>query len=85
MDLARTSAPLVIVREADGTEVVQLTRENGPAVWEWADSKPFYSPTADGGLEVTGLNVYTPQGKVKAEFGDFITLSELGEFGVRRG
>ncbi len=78
--------PLELVTEPDGTRVVRLTRDNGPAVWDWADSKPFFSPTPDGsGLEITGLTVFTPSGRVKAEFGDSVTLDAQGQFGVRRG
>jgi hypothetical protein len=49
-------------------EAIQLTRENGPAVWEWADSKPFYEP--DG--TISGLSIFTREGRMKADFGDWI-------------
>jgi hypothetical protein len=57
-------------------EAVQLTKANGPQVWEWANSKPFYGP--DG--TVTGLAIYTLEGKMKAEFGDWIIKGVQGEF-----
>jgi hypothetical protein len=57
-------------------QAVQLTRENGAEVWEWADSKPFYGP--DG--TVTGLAIYTLEGRMKADFGDWIIRGVKGEF-----
>ena len=57
-------------------EAVQLTRENGPEVWEWADSKPFYDP--DG--TISGLSIFTLEGRMKAEFGDWIIRGVKGEF-----
>lgn len=63
-------------------EAVQLTPENGPAVWEWADSKPYYEPTADDGTPgaISGLTIYTLEGRMKAEFGDWIIRGVKGEF-----
>lgn len=63
-------------------EAVQLTPENGAAVWEWADSKPFYgpAPTAGGPMPITGLTVFTPTGRVKAEFGDWVYRTPGGDF-----
>ena len=65
-------------------DAVQLTPENGAQVWEWADSKPFYGPApAEGPLRpVTGLTVFTPTGRVKAEFGDWIYRTPGGDFRV---
>lgn len=57
-------------------EAVQLTEDNGAEVWEWADSKPFYGP--DG--TVTGLSIYTLEGRMKADFGDWIIKGVQGEF-----
>lgn len=61
-------------------EARQLTRQTGPAVWEWADSKPYYSSpqgpqTATGiypQLVVTGLTIWAKSGRIKAEFGDWV-------------
>lgn len=65
-------------------DAVQLAPENGGQVWEWADSKPFYSPERDrnGQLILTGLAVFTPTGRVKAEFGDWIYQTPGGDFKV---
>ena len=69
------SAPQKFRKKPVVIEAMQLTRENGPEVWEWADSKPFY----EGG-EVTGLSIYTLEGRMKAEFGDWIIKGIQGEF-----
>lgn len=55
-------------------EAIQLTVENLWQVFEWADSKPFFGPKQDDDTEhpITGLTVFTPDGRVKAEFGDWI-------------
>ena len=57
-------------------EARQLTPANGPELWEWADSKPYYGP--DG--QVEGLTIYTLEGNLKAEFGDWIIKGVKGEF-----
>lgn len=57
-------------------EAVRLTEANGAEVWEWADSKPFYGP--DG--KVTGLSIYTLEGRMKADFGDWVVRGVQGEF-----
>lgn len=57
-------------------EAIELTRENGAEVWEWADSKPFYA--ANG--EVDGLSIYTLEGRMKADFGDWIVKGVANEF-----
>jgi hypothetical protein len=57
-------------------EAVRLTRESGPEVWEWADSKPFYEP--DG--TISGLSIFTLEGRMKADFGDWIIKGVQGEF-----
>ena len=57
-------------------EAVQLTPENGPAVWEWADSKPHYAP--DGTID--GLTILTLEGRMFARFGDWIIRGVAGEF-----
>lgn len=57
-------------------QAMQLTAENGPAVWEWADSKPYYEP--DG--KISGLSIYTLEGRMKADFGDWIVRGIQGEF-----
>ncbi|WP_431881718.1 hypothetical protein [Micromonospora chalcea] len=70
---------------------VRLSVENLPHVSEWADGKCFFDPKSKGAdprlvrgnLEITGYSVFTPAGKVKAEFGDLI-YEEHGRFFVRR-
>lgn len=56
-------------------EAVQLSPDNGHLVFEWADSKPFFSPRPegdDGPLPITGLTIFTPTGRRKAEYGDWV-------------
>jgi hypothetical protein len=63
-------------------DAVQLTGDNINDVFEWADSKPFFSPAPAAGdpMPVTGLTVFTPTGRVKAEFGDWIYRTPGGDF-----
>jgi hypothetical protein len=49
-------------------EARQLTRENGREVWEWVDGKAFYEP--DG--TISGLTIFTLEGRMKADFDDWI-------------
>ncbi len=65
-------------------QAVQLTEANGPQVWEWAESKPFYGPAVAPGqpLRVTGLTVFTLKGRVKANFGDWVWQTSAGDFDV---
>jgi hypothetical protein len=66
-------------------EAVQLTRENLSAVFEWADSKPFFGPAPAEGepMPVTGLTVFEPTGRRKANFGDWIYKTPGGSFRTR--
>lgn len=57
-------------------EAMQFTRGNGAAVWEWADSKPMYDPQGN----VCGLRIYTLEGNMKADFGDWVIRGVKGEF-----
>jgi hypothetical protein len=57
-------------------EAMYLTEESGPDVWEWAESKPHYD--ADG--KVDGLTIYTLEGRMKADFGDWVVKGTRGEF-----
>jgi hypothetical protein len=57
-------------------EAMQFTEEDGAAVWEWADSKPMKNAFG----EVIGLRIYTLEGDMKAEFGDWIIRGVKGEF-----
>ena len=59
-------------------DAVQLTPENLNAVFEWADSKPFVE---NGG--VTGLTVFEPTGRNKANWGDWIYRTPGGDFRTR--
>lgn len=64
---------------------VQLTEDNLWQVFEWADSKPFYGPRQVEGdlLPITGLTVFEPSGRNKAEFGDWIYQTPAGDFRTR--
>lgn len=65
-------------------DAVQLTRENLPEVFEWANSKPFFGPALDGGpMPITGLTVFETTGRNKAEFGDWIYRTPAGSFKTR--
>ena len=57
-------------------EARQLTELSGPEIWEWADSKPLYDPEGN----VCGLRIYTLEGDMRAEFGDWIIKGVKGEF-----
>ena len=57
-------------------EAMLLTEENGHLVWEWADSKPLKD--MDG--KVYGLRIFTLEGDMKADFGDYIIKGVSGEF-----
>lgn len=61
-------------------EAIQLTTDNGHKVWEWADSKAYYDPDGTTGLKVSGLTIFAPWGRVKAEFGDWVVRGPKGEF-----
>ncbi len=76
-------------------EAVQLTEANHNAVFEWADSKPYFSPRPagiTGPLPITGLTIFTPTGRRKANFGDWVVragghwhTATTGELGPRFG
>ena len=57
-------------------EAMLLTEENGHLVWEWADSKPLKNWKG----EVEGLRIYTLEGTMNADFGDYIIKGIAGEF-----
>lgn len=57
-------------------EARQLTRENARELWEWVDGKAFVEP--DG--TISGLTIFTLEGRMKAEFGDWIIRGVKGEF-----
>lgn len=64
-------------------KAVQLSQDNLWHVCGWADSKPFYGPrpTEDAkDYPITGLTVFTPTGRVKAEFGDWVYRTPGGDF-----
>lgn len=62
---------------------VQLTRATLPDVFEWAPGKAFWDPNPNGeGLRITGYTVFTPQGRHKAEFFDWIVRDQAGRFHV---
>lgn len=73
---------------------VRLTMENLFDVSEWADGKCFFDPAEPGEqhpllrpcgtMKITGYSVFTPGGKIKAEFGDLI-YEEYGKFYIHRG
>jgi hypothetical protein len=47
---------------------VQYTRENDQAVYEWAPGKQHHEP----GGRINGMNVFTPDGRRRAVWGDWI-------------
>lgn len=57
-------------------EARRLTSENGPELWEWAESKPHYDPQG----QVDGLTIFTKEGRMLADFGDWIIKGVQGEF-----
>lgn len=63
---------------APEVQAVQLTPENGGAVWEWADSKPYVEP--DSISRISGLTIFTPEGRIKADFGDWVIRDAAGKF-----
>jgi hypothetical protein len=71
-----SNVPMTYRKKPIEIQAMQLTRENGPAVWEWADAKPYYEP--DGTL--SGLSIYTLEGRMKADFGDWVIRGLAGEF-----
>jgi len=63
-------------KKAVVVEAMQLTHESGPRIWEWADSKPTYGTDNF----VDGLAIYTLEGRMRANFGDWIIKGVKGEF-----
>ncbi len=59
-------------RDGVTVQAVQLTEANHNAVWEWAESKPFFDNAPGGGLIITGLTIFTPGGRRKASYGDWV-------------
>lgn len=57
-------------------EAMELTRESFMAVNEWAAGKPFY--ISDGARG--GMTIFTLEGRMKANFGDWIICGINGEF-----
>lgn len=57
-------------------EARQLTRENARELWEWIDGKAYYEQ--DG--TISGLTIFTLEGRMKADFGDWIICGVHGEF-----
>ena len=51
-------------------EAVQYTRDNDREVWEWIPGKHFIGPGP--GYAVEGLTVFTPEGRRRAVWGDWI-------------
>lgn len=65
-------------RDGVTVEAVQLTPENHNAVWDWAHSKPYYDPNpagVTGPPPITGLTIFTPNGRRKANYGDWVIRS----------
>lgn len=62
-------------------EAVQLTPEKVWDVFEWADSKPFIGPaTDDDKAPITGLTIFEPTGRNKANWGDWVYRTPAGDF-----
>ena len=70
------SVPMRFRKKPVEVEAMQFTEESGAEVWEWADSKPMY----DHRSQVCGLRIYTREGDMKADFGDWIIRGVQGEF-----
>lgn len=51
-------------------EAVQYTRDNDGEVFEWIPGKQFIGPAPYYGVE--GLTVFTPEGRRRAVWGDWI-------------
>jgi hypothetical protein len=66
-------------------EAAQLTEGNLWELYEWADSKPFFGPAKDAfsSPTITGLTVWEPTGRHKAEFGDWVYRTPAGDFRTR--
>jgi hypothetical protein len=66
-------------------DAIQLTEANLWQVFEWADSKPFAGPKVEaaGPHPITGLTVFEPTGRNKAEFGDWVYRTPGGDFRTR--
>lgn len=70
-------------RNSAGVQVqaVRLTQENGRAVWEWSDSKPYVDPNPNGtGQVIIGLTIFTTHGRRRANFGDWVVRWPSGSF-----
>ncbi len=93
-----TALDLVLLYRAGVTvEAVQLTEANHNIVFEWAESKPYYDPRPHGAAEkdplpISGLTIFTPAGRRKAEYGDWVIrrggewhTATTGELAVRFG
>lgn len=59
-------------RDGVTVEAVQLSGANHNAAWEWAESKPYFDNAPGGGLIITGLTIFTPTGRRKANYGDWV-------------
>lgn len=68
------------LRERNGrtVETVQLTPANHNAVLEWAPGKSFIGPGPD--YAITGLTLFAANGRVKAEYGDWVVRYPEGDF-----
>jgi hypothetical protein len=71
-----TDQPSTYRKKPIEIQAMHFTPENGAAVWEWAESKPLY----DGFGKVIGLRIYTLEGMMQADFGDWIIRGVKGEF-----
>lgn len=64
-------------RKKAQVEARQLTRENWPKILAWIDAGKQYID-ADGAVD--GLTIFTLEGRMKADFGDWIVKGIKGEF-----
>ena len=71
-----TETPRAYRQKPVVVQAMRFTRESGPYVWEWADSKPMY----DANGKVCGLRIYTLECDMKADFGDWVIRGTEGEF-----
>ncbi|KAB1647480.1 hypothetical protein F8O06_02770 [Pseudoclavibacter sp. CFCC 14310] len=63
-------------------EAMQLTRQNISDVLAWADSaaEAWLGPGRDILQDVDGLSIFTLEGEMFADFGDYVIKGVNGEF-----
>ncbi len=70
-------------RSGREVQAAQLTRETFAEIFEWSPGKQFFGPAPEGEpMPVTGYTVFTPHGRVKAEYGDWVVRFSSDDFRV---